>query len=424
MTISKPLFVYLQRPDNGEWVTVGRYLLEKESKTGKFRYAPSYERAGMSWSIDPVNLPFIPGVEHIASRYHGLHDVLRDACPDTWGKLLIQREHGIPADSHESRYLALSGNADRWGALAIGTSRHPSISVLEQPRLPQLEALAQELIAIFERKPPINAKLRKRLVATPSLGGARPKATVQDGDQFWLVKPYLPTDTTDIPLLEHFTQQWGIACGLNFAETVHHRLSDGLSVVRVLRFDRHGKRRIMAMSGASLLETQYPGGGTESSRWSYPRMAEELKRIGAPPEDQLELFGRMVFNAIAGNDDDHPRNHAAIFQAKENRWRLSPAFDVVPNPDEQPKTLTLQLSMGRYDISREAILSDAIRFGFDDRAAADSYLDSLLERIALAFPVVETLLSSDLLTLMTKRLQNNLNLLSRTGKIKTRLWHF
>jgi serine/threonine-protein kinase HipA len=223
---------------------------------------------GLTWSIDPVNLPFIRDLERIAPRYNGLHDVLRDACPDTWGKMLIQREHGIPADSHDARYLALSRNADRWGALAVGTHRHPSIAELGKPRLPQLEALAQELVAIFERKPPpINAKLRKRLVATPSLGGARPKATVQDTDRFWLVKPYLPTDTVDIALLEHFTQQWGIACGLDFAETVHHRPSNNLSVVRVLRFDHHGERRVMPLSGASLLETQYTGSGTESSHF-------------------------------------------------------------------------------------------------------------------------------------------------------------
>lgn len=119
--ISKPLYVYLQRPDTGQWVTVGRYLLEKESKVGTFRYAPSYALAGLTWSIDPVNLPFIPGVDRIATRYNGLHDVLRDACPDSWGKLLIQREHGIPANSHDSRYLSLSSNSDRWGALAVGT---------------------------------------------------------------------------------------------------------------------------------------------------------------------------------------------------------------------------------------------------------------------------------------------------------------
>ena len=58
------------------------------------------------------------------------------------------------------------------------------------------------------------------------------------------------------------------------------------------------------------------------------RLAEEHKRIGAPLEDRLDLFGRMVFNAIAGNDDDHPRNHAAIYKASEKRWRLSPDFDV------------------------------------------------------------------------------------------------
>ena len=121
----------------------------------------------------------------------------------------------------------------------------------------------------------------------------------------------------------------------------------------------------------------------------------------------------MVFNAIAGNDDDHPRNHAVIFHAEEKRWRLSPAFDVVPNPDEQPKALTLQLSMGRYDSSREAILADAIRFGFDGIAAAGSYLDALLQRIALAFPAVENILSRDLHALMANRLQNNIDLLSR-----------
>ncbi|MGV8891883.1 MAG: type II toxin-antitoxin system HipA family toxin [Burkholderiaceae bacterium] len=411
MSTSKPLFVYLQRPDTGAWVTVGRYLLDKDTSVGKFLYAPSYVRAGLTWAIDPVNLPFIPDVERTAPRYNGLHDVLRDACPDSWGKMLLQREHGLRADTHDSQYLYLSSNADRWGALAVGPSPKPSVALLSSPRLPQLETLAQELLAIFERRPPIDAKLRKRLVATPSLGGARPKATIQDAEQFWLVKPYLPTDTADVPLLEHFAQQWGRASDLNFAKTVHHKLSDGLSVVRVLRFDRQANWRFMSISGASLLQTEYPG-STDVSRWSYPRLAEELKRIGTLPEDRLELFGRMVFNGIVGNDDDHPRNHAAVYSVQEKRWRLSPAFDVVPNPDETPKTLTMQLSLGRNDISREAILADAIRFGFDSTAAASAYLDKLLQRIQHAFAQVEALLSEDLRAVMARRLHDNIKSLS------------
>lgn len=411
---SKPLFVYLQRPDNDEWITVGRYLRDAKTGQGKFRYAPSYLNAGFSWSIDPVNLPLIPDTEFIAHRYGGLHDALRDGCPDAWGKLLLQREYGLSTDTADVRYLELANNADSWGALAVGSGKKPSISKLASPRIAKLQTLTEELVAMAERRPPVDASLRKRLVASPSLGGARPKATVRDGVEFWLVKPQLPTDTADIPLLEHFAQQWGHASGLNFAPTVFHSINPSLSVVRVLRFDRKGDHRIMALSGASLLEAEYPGGGVNASRWSYPRLSEELKRIGAPAEDCIELFGRMIFNAIAGNDDDHPRNHAVIFNFQENRWRLAPAFDVVPHPDETPTHLTLQLSLKRRDISKEAVLEDAIRFGFDDQHAAATHLTGLLERFYKSFNVVEHILSlsPELHTMMSQRLKDNLHRLS------------
>lgn len=263
---SKPLFVYLQRPDNGEWVTVGRYLRDDDTKQGRFRYAPSYFAAGLSWSIDPVNLPLIPDSDFSATRYGGLHDVLRDTCPDSWGKLLLQREYGLSTDTADVRYLELSGNADSWGALAVGFGKRPSISKLASPRISKLEALSEELLAITERRPPLHASLRKRLIASPSLGGARPKATIRDGSDFWLAKPLLPTDRVDIPKLEHFAQQWGYTSQLNFAPTVFHAIGPSLSVVRVLRFDRKGDRRIMAISGASLLGTELPGGGGDASR--------------------------------------------------------------------------------------------------------------------------------------------------------------
>ena len=119
----------------------------------------------------------------------------------------------------------------------------------------------------------------------------------------------------------------------------------------------------------------------------------------------------MVFNAVAGGDDDHPRNHAALFNAAENRWRLSPAFDVVPNPDDTPATLTLQLSLGRYDISREAMLADALRFGFAGHDAAASYLDALLTRIEHAYGRVEGILGAGLQWLLRKRMRDNVDLL-------------
>lgn len=58
---------------------------------------------------------------------------------------------------------------------------------------------------------------------------------------------------------------------------------------------------------------------------------------------------------------------------------------MVPNPVETPGRLAMQSSLGRFDVSREAVLGDALRFGFDDRAAAGQYLDALLDRIEAAF---------------------------------------
>jgi serine/threonine-protein kinase HipA len=54
-----------------------------------------------------------------------------------------------------------------------------------------------------------------------------------------------------------------------------------------------------------------------------------VRLAGGPVEDRIELFGRMVFNAVCGNDDDHVRNHAIFYNAERRCWRLAPAFDEV-----------------------------------------------------------------------------------------------
>lgn len=408
MTTSDGLYIYLQRPDNGEWVTVGRYGRDAVTGTGRFRYAPSYLDAGLPWSIDPVNLPL--GVTPIeATRYGGLHDVLRDACPDSWGQTLLQREHGLSRQAHMSMYLLHASNADRWGALAVGKTKKPSVSNLMMPKVEQLAQLSEELLAMYERRPAVYPQLRRRLAATPSMGGARPKATVQDQERYWLVKPVLPSDAIDIPLLEFAVQRWATASGMCFAHTEHHSGDRGLSVVRSLRFDRHASQRVMCLSAASLLQTAYPGASTDS--WSYPALATVLHQIGAPHEDQVELFDRMVFNAIVGNDDDHPRNHAVHYCQHSRQWRLAPAFDVVPNPDYAPSRLTLQVCYGQNVIERATVLRDAAAFGLQDHRYAEHHLDQLIKRVQSHASVAFEFLPPELRDFMTERLAHGVGLL-------------
>jgi serine/threonine-protein kinase HipA len=72
-----------------------------------------------------------------------------------------------------------------------------------------------------------------------------------------------------------------------------------------------------------------------------------------------QLFKRLVFNILCNNSDDHLRNHGFLHHAGQG-WRLSPAFDIVPQPDmgpAVPRRLTLGVGM---DGSRDATLKNAL----------------------------------------------------------------
>lgn len=97
--------------------------------------------------------------------------------------------------------------------------------------------------------------------------------------------------------------------------------------------------------------------------WSYVLLVEELRRIVAEPKkDARELFRRVCFNALISNIDDHPRNHALI--AKENDWKLSPAYDLTPSVPISLERRDLAMDcgdMGRFANAKN-ILSQHARF--------------------------------------------------------------
>lgn len=380
MKDSELCYVYLQHPVSGEWATVGRYTLDRARLEGWFRYAPGWLQDPTAVAIDPINLPLLDiPQDRNAPRYQGLHDVLRDAGPDGWGKRLIERENGLTPGMHEYDYLRLAGNLDRWGALKTGAGRKPDAAQANHPSLSRLDELVDELDALAAGLPARHQALRRRLVQTASVGGARPKTTVRDGETQWLVKPRTPGDPMDIPGAEHAAMTWAARTGLNVAATRLHA-SANHSALLVQRFDRQGTQRHMTLSGATLLEAEYPGNAAAHQGWSYPLLANALTRIGAPVADLHELYQRMIFNALCGNDDDHPRNHAAIYVPAQRRWRLSPAFDVVPNPVEMPRTLAMQIAPARWEISRANMLDSFARFGFATAAEAARVLDIFVQK--------------------------------------------
>ncbi len=63
----------------------------------------------------------------------------------------------------------------------------------------------------------------------------------------------------------------------------------------------------------------------------YQDLLAVLRKYSNDPQEDSELFFRqMVFNAVVGNTDDHLKNFWMVFDHMQG-WRLSPAFDLIPN---------------------------------------------------------------------------------------------
>ncbi len=186
----------------------------------------------------------------------------------------------------------------------------------------------------------------------------------EDQGQLWIAKLNRTDDPWNHARVEHAMLLLARECGLTTAES---RVTDvaGRDVLLVKRFDREphedGYRRARMLSALTLLRTG--DSHQDRDRWSYVLLAEELRRVsGDPRADARELFKRMVFNALISNTDDHPRNHAVI--APNEKWRLSPAYDLVPFPAVSVERRVLALAAGDYGRYANAtnLLSQCARF--------------------------------------------------------------
>lgn len=197
-----------------------------------------------------------------------------------------------------------------------------------------------------------------------SMGGARPKAVVEDEDGLWVAKFNCPDDSWNNARVEHAMLTLARACGLTTAES---RVVDvaGRDVLLVKRFDREktqaGYLRTRMVSALTLLRAE----DTYQSRdkWSYVLLAEEVRRVCAEPaQNAAELFRRMCFNALISNVDDHPRNHAVI--AKDNDWKLSPAYDLTPAVpiSQERRDLAMECGDAGRFANAENLLSQSARF--------------------------------------------------------------
>ncbi len=361
-------FVYITPPGETEAVTAGRFELTKDRRgaaLGRFVYGRSYLARADAVAIDPIELK-LSSETYETARLGGVFGALRDSGPDSWGRRVIEKHSG-KTQLGELDYL-LESPDDRAGALGFGHGQQPPGPMRQFNRtieLEKLQRIAEALLRDDPLKPDDDiAQVEGLMLLGTSMGGARPKAVVEDKAGLWVAKFNRPDDRWNNTRVEHAMLELARSCGISVA-TGRVETAAGKDVLLVQRFDREktpkGYTRARMISGLTLLRAD--DAAEARDRWSYVLMAEELRRVVAEPKkDALELFRRMVFNALISNIDDHPRNHALV--AKERDWKLSPAYDLTPSPviaqDRRDLAMTAG-DMGRFANAKN-LLSQHARF--------------------------------------------------------------
>jgi serine/threonine-protein kinase HipA len=360
-------FVYITLPDATSAVTAGKFVLEKNQRgdpLGRFVYGRSYLANPGAVEIDPVELKLSERTYETV-QLNGVFGALRDAGPDYWGRRVIEK-HAGKAQLGELDYL-LESPDDRAGALGFGLNKVPPAPRRKFNKmldLEKLQNLADALIRDEIPNDPDAAQVQDLLLLGTSMGGARPKAVVQDEEGLWIAKFNRPDDRWNNTRVEHAMLRLARECGISSTESRIETIA-GKDVLLIKRFDREktpkGYVRARMISGLTLLRAD--DAPETRTRWSYVLLVEEMRRVVAEPKkDARELFRRVCFNALISNIDDHPRNHALIAKGKD--WKLSPAYDLTPAPviAQDRRDLAMQCGdMGRYANAKN-ILSQHARF--------------------------------------------------------------
>lgn len=329
-TMSQEAFVWIWLPGELNPVVAGR--IELEGGRYAFNYGRSYLERANAIAIYSPELPLQRG-RIVPQAPLDIAGCLRDGAPDAWGRrVIINRMTGFRGEAvndveFDELTFMLNSGSDRIGALDFQIS--PETYLPREQENATLEELL-EAAGRVERGEPIPDALDRALFHGSSIGGARPKALIADGEDKFIAKFSATNDTMAVVKAEYVAMRLAAEAGLDVAP-VRLTKASGKDVLLVRRFDREwsadGWRRRAMVSALTMF-----GLGEMQARYaSYVDLAEMVRARFTDPRATLrELFGRLVFNVLTGNTDDHARNHAAFWNGAD--LTLTPAYDICPQP--------------------------------------------------------------------------------------------
>ncbi|WP_221412307.1 type II toxin-antitoxin system HipA family toxin [Dysgonomonas sp. 511] len=339
-----------------------------------FQYDDEWLKSGKAKILDP-DLSLFSGFQHLRDEKLNFGMFL-DSSPDRWGRVLMKRREIALAKQEERKVRTLFesdfllGVYDplRMGGLRFKTDKegdfldnNTNYATPPWTSIGELESASLQYEKGLEQNDPELLKWLNMLYAPgSSLGGARPKANIQDSDgSLWIAKFPSKNDDMNIGAWEMVANSLAIKAGINCAIGKIGKFNSRYHTYLTKRFDRDDEgKRIHFASAMTLLG--YTDGTGADEGVSYLELAEFIIRHGSNVnEDLKELFRRIAFSVCISNTDDHLRNHG--FLLNDKGWMLSPAYDINPNPDGTSLKLNISLDDNSLDLELVLSVSDFFR---------------------------------------------------------------
>lgn len=393
---------------------VGAVTWLKDRGYAAFEYEPSF--LVKSIELSPLHLSVADGkAGRIFSfpnldeeTFKGLPGLLANSLPDDFGNKVIDswlakqgRQTGSFNPVERLCYIGSRG----MGALEFVPSNAPkSLRNTVAIEVQQLMDLAQDVLVGRNRldvrldvadQDKADAMLDILRVGV-SAGGAVPKAVLAindeghivsgqteapEGYEHWIIKfDGVSSDaragfgkSTDSCRVEYAYYLMAKEAGINMTEC---RLleENGRAHFLTKRFDRHLNEKIHTLTLANIGHFGWNPPGAVG----YESAFQVMRTLRLPYAQQEQQFRRMVFNAIARNQDDHVKNISYLMD-RTGQWQLSPAYDVTfsYHPDDGLGELHKMTIKGRQD---DFVFNDFTDVGYNmEINKAENIVDEILD---------------------------------------------
>jgi len=342
-----------------------------------FEYSDSWLERRSAMLIDP-ELQFVQGRQYLTNKNRPNFGVFLDSSPDRWGQMIVKRREAVDARQEQRKQKQLFAtdfllgvhDQQRMGGLRFKLDLEGEFISNENgrdappwARIRDLENAAWQFQSQDDES--VNEWLQLLMAPGTSIGGARPKAGVCDEEQnLWIAKFPGRNDDYDIGAWELVTHKLAREAGIDVAEARAERFGLPHHTFMVKRFDRvadNGRRRRRHFASAMTMLGYFDGASFKDGA-SYLEIVEFLTRSGSETRTDLQqLWRRVVFSICVSNTDDHLRNHGFILHP--NGWKLSPAYDI--NPEPRGNGLSLNITETDNSLEIEVALKAAQFYGVE-----------------------------------------------------------